>query len=89
MSVMVQIQSFTCQIDNQGRLLLPSQIRRSLSLNPGSEVVVTLREDRVSVQTPQQALRGIQERLAKRVPAGVSLADELIQERRREAAHED
>ena len=86
---MAEIESFTSRIDRQGRLLLPSQIRHKLSLGPGSEVIVTLKENQVSLQTPRQALRAIQQRLAKLVPQGVSLADELIQERRREAAHED
>ncbi len=86
---MEHLQSFTCKIDNQGRLLLPSQIRQILSMNPGSEVIVTLGGNRISVQTPQHALRAIQQRLAELVPPEISLADELIQDRRKEAAHED
>lgn len=54
----------------------------------GIEVVLTLGEGEIRVVTTRQAVRRAQELVRRYVPVGVSLSEELIRERREEAAHE-
>jgi len=72
-----------------GRLILPVEYRRTLNINPGDSVVIELDGDELRVRSRDAGLRRIQERLRKYIPEGVSLADELIVDRRAEAAREE
>ena len=72
-----------------GRLILPVEYRRTLNINPGDSVVIELDGDELRVRSRDAGLRRIQERLRKYIPEGVSLADELIADRRAEAAREE
>lgn len=69
-------------------MVLPAPIRKSLGLKPGDQLVVEV-EDRSIRLTPRAALagrdRGAFARLAR---PGRLLSDELIAERRAEAARE-
>jgi len=76
------------KLDRTGRLLIPSQFRKEMDLNGGSEVIVALDKGELRVYTRDLAIRRIQEYLRKIVPPGVSLVDELIAERREEARRE-
>lgn len=71
-----------------GRLVLPHRFRKSLGVKPGDEVVAVLEEGRVVIMSREQAWKSAQEIVRRYVPKGLSLADELIAERRREAARE-
>lgn len=71
-----------------GRLVLPQRFCKSLGVKPGDEVVAVLEEGRVVIMSREQAWKSAQEIVRRYVPKGVSLADELIAERRREAARE-
>lgn len=75
------------RLGRQGRLVLPAEVRQRLGLHEGQ--VLLLREDdgRIVLETREGALRRLREPFAS-IPAGVSLAEELIAERRREAAAE-
>jgi AbrB family looped-hinge helix DNA binding protein len=72
-----------------GRVLLPAKIRRQLSIGAGSELVMTVEAGKIALQTRERALRDVQDRIAQLVPPGVSLAGELIRERRQEVERED
>ncbi len=76
------------RLDKTGRLLIPSQFRKEMDLNGGSEVIVALENGELRVYTRDLAIRRIQEYLRKIVPPGVSLVDELIAERQEEARRE-
>jgi AbrB family looped-hinge helix DNA binding protein len=70
-----------------GRLVIPAEFRRSLGLVPGAVVVISETEDGdLRVSTPAAGLRRAQELVGRYVQPGDSLADELLAERRREAA---
>jgi bifunctional DNA-binding transcriptional regulator/antitoxin component of YhaV-PrlF toxin-antitoxin module len=68
--------------------VLPAEYRRALGIQVGDEVVLRLEGETVRVLTRRQAIREAQEIVRRYVPADRSLADELIEERRREAASE-
>lgn len=79
---------FTTQVDSQGRILIPASVRKTLSIRPGADLLLSVRGTTLSVETREQRLKAIQKRLAALKPKGVDVADELIRERRREAARE-
>lgn len=75
------------QVGAQGRLVIPARLRRSLNLQPGDRLIAR----RVGKSLVLERREAIEDRLRGRfrhVPADVSLADELIAERREEAARE-
>ncbi len=71
-----------------GRLVIPARYRQALGLRDGDEVIVWLDGEELRILTPGQALRRAQVLLRRYVPAERSLADEIIDERRREARRE-
>ncbi len=75
------------RVNAQGRIVLPAEFRRALGILPGSEVVVSLEDDRLVIETPAGLLAAIQ-RAALAVRPSASWVDELIAERRAEARRE-
>lgn len=77
------------KVEQGGRIVIPAAFRQCLGIKPGDTVLVTLEEpDTISIRSYRGAVRRIQELVRQYVPADRSLADELIQERRAEAARE-
>lgn len=76
----------TTTLDEKGRLILPDEVRRTLGLEAGDQVIIVLDEEGVHLSTSRkEALRRAQDLVRKYVPEGRSLSDELIEERRRES----
>lgn len=71
-----------------GRIVIPADVRKQLGMDVGDEVCLGIAEDVLTVQTRRAALRRLQDKLRKKLPKGVSLVDELIAERRKEAENE-
>ena len=71
-----------------GRVVIPADYRRALDIGPGDEVILTLEDGAVKIQTPRQAVRRAQALVRRYVPLGRSLAGELIRERRKESIDE-
>lgn len=72
-----------------GRIVIPAPIRRALGIGEGDLVQLTIEGDEIRLVSKDVAIRRVQEMVAKYVPEGVSLVDELIEERRREAEREE
>ena len=70
-----------------GRLGLPTEFREALRVKVGDELILSLKDDEIHVFTRRAAIKRAQGML-KHIAPGRSLADELIQERRAEAARE-
>lgn len=77
------------KVDSQGRVLIPADIREKMRLEPGKQVSMYLDEDGLHIVSSHFAWQRIKRLVAETVPEGVSLADELIADRRAEAARED
>ena len=75
-------------IDKGGRVVIPAEYRRALGLCPGDTVIVRLVDSEIQIFTPAQGIKRAQEVVRRWVPEGRSLSDELIAERRAEAARE-
>ena len=75
-------------VDDAGRIVVPARFRKSLGLEPGDPVTVTLEGDVLRVRTIQATLEKARAIMRKKNPKKRSLVDELIAERRAEAAKE-
>ena len=83
---MASSQSELC-VGEQGRIVIPVEIRRALSIEIGSTLVARIEKDTLILEKRDAVLQRLQSRF-KNIPARVSLADELIAERRAESADE-
>jgi AbrB family looped-hinge helix DNA binding protein len=75
----------TLVLGQQGRLVIPAEVRTSLGLAPGDQLHLHVDRGRLVLERQQDAvaeLRG----LASSVPGARSLVDELLAERRVAAA---
>lgn len=79
---------FHLKIDGSGRIVLPAEVRSRFRMAEGDTVTLVETEGQLQIRTRQAALARMQEYFAKLVPPDVSLVDELLQERREEAARE-
>lgn len=71
-----------------GRVVIPAEIRQSLGIKEGDIVLFEERDGEVMLTTRKARLARARALVRKYVPEDVSLADELIAERRAEATHE-
>ncbi|MDF0544998.1 AbrB/MazE/SpoVT family DNA-binding domain-containing protein [Sphingobium sp. H39-3-25] len=71
-----------------GRIALPADIRRSLGLQNGDTVLFEVNGDEVRIRPARSALRRVQERLREFAPKEGLVSEELIAERRAEAARD-
>ena len=71
-----------------GRIVIPAAIRKELGLAVGDEVLLRLEEGELRLSSRRQALEKLQRRVRALTKGKRSLAEELIAERRREAAGE-
>jgi AbrB family looped-hinge helix DNA binding protein len=71
-----------------GRVVIPAEFRRALDIKVGDEVIIELGEGQLTLMTTQHAIRRAQEVVRRYIPEGRGLVDELISERRAEAARE-
>jgi len=78
----------TVTVGPQGRLVIPSDIRREMGIGPGDVLLALVEGQRLVLEKREAVLRRLLQRF-ERVPAEVSLADELIAERRSEGGHEE
>jgi AbrB family looped-hinge helix DNA binding protein len=76
------------RIASGGRIVIPAKLRKELGLRAGDRVILDIDQGELRVRSFDVAIRRAQELVAEYVPDGVSLADELIRERREEAARE-
>lgn len=79
---------FRLRVNENGRVVLPVAFRRALDIRPGDQVLARLEGDEVRITTVRHRLERAQRHVRQFVKPGVSLADELIAERREAARHE-
>ena len=69
-----------------GRLVIPAEYRKTLGIKPGDEVILVLEDGEVRLFTLQRAIQRAQALVRRYVHKERSLAEELLRERREEAA---
>jgi AbrB family looped-hinge helix DNA binding protein len=73
-----------------GRVVIPAEYRKALGVEVGDHVVIELKGDELRLRSRQAAIKKVQAMVRKHIPdESRSLADELIAERRQEAAREE
>ena len=71
-----------------GRLQLPAELRRELSLADGDTVLMEVVDGELHIRPLRDAVARVQARLRQFVPADLSLSEELIADRRAAAERE-
>lgn len=79
---------YRAKLNEEGRLVIPAACRKQLGLAAGQEVLLQVSGQGLLVYTPDQAVKRLQDWVACHVPPGSSLVNNLIAERRTEAAKE-
>jgi AbrB family looped-hinge helix DNA binding protein len=77
------------KVSDGGRVVIPAEIRQSMGLKEGDMVLWELRDGVATLTTRLAQLRQAQALVRQHVPEGVSLADELMAERRAENARDE
>ena len=72
-----------------GRVVIPAEFRRALGIQVGDELIVRLEKGEIRLLTLDRAIAQAQEAVRRYVPAGTSLVEELLADRREEAAREE
>jgi len=78
---MVKSRSSEVQIGAQGRLVIPSTLRKSLKLKAGDKLIARQVGECLILERREVIAKQLQDRFSH-IPDTVSLADELISERR-------
>lgn len=68
--------------------MIPVEMRAALGINPGDKLFLELGDCTLHLRTLRGAIKHVQEIARPHLPVDRSLADELIAERRAEAARE-
>ena len=71
-----------------GRVVIPAALREAMEVEEGDAILAWVEEGELHLLSPRVGARQAQAMLSGLVPEGVSLADELIADRRREAEAE-
>ena len=77
------------KMSDGGRVVIPAEIRQSMGLKEGDTVLWELRGGEAVLTTRLAQMREAQAMVRQYLPAGVSLVDELIADRRAENAQDE
>jgi AbrB family looped-hinge helix DNA binding protein len=77
------------RVDSAGRVVVPSELRQRLGIEPGHDLILSVDAQGIRLQTFDQAVQAVQKAFAPYRVAGVSVVDELIREREEEARWEN
>ena len=76
------------RVDQQGRILIPADLRHQLGLAPGETLSMWVEDGSLRIMTLKQAIRRAQEIVHRYTGGRPGLVDEFLAERRREAERE-
>ncbi len=76
------------RLSANGRIVIPAAIREELGIRPGDPVLMEVEGGVLRIESYPTRIAQIQRELAHFIVPGVSMADELIAERREEARRE-
>jgi AbrB family looped-hinge helix DNA binding protein len=71
------------RVNDSGRVLIPASFRKALGINIGDEVALRIQDGELRIMTLKRRLKRAQSLVRKHVKPRISLADELIAERRK------
>lgn len=80
--------TFHVTIGKSGRIVLPAELRRATGIGVGDTVILRADDHAIRIVRPVDALAEIQAAVRQVIPPHRQLSQELIAERRAEAARE-
>ena len=83
------VESHQLHIAEDGRLVIPAAMRSAMLIDESGYLTARVVEGELRVFAPKAAVRKLQRMMREKVPAGVSVVDDLIAERRAEARREE
>lgn len=82
--------TYSAKVIAGGKIVIPAELRRELGLNTGDTVVIEREDGKLVLKSYLQVVREVQAAVRERaIPYEGSIVDELIAERRQEAAREE
>jgi AbrB family looped-hinge helix DNA binding protein len=76
------------RMGSEGQIAIPAQIREALGLKTGDTLFASMEDGEIHLLTIPAAVRKAQALVRQYVPEGVSLVDDLLEDRRREVERE-
>lgn len=76
------------KLNENGRVVIPSEMRSALGIEPGDELVMRIEDDELRITTLKRRIERAQNQVAKLKSRRGPLVDELIAMRREAARHE-
>lgn len=76
------------KVTQGGRIVIPAEMRKQLGIEIGEEVNLSLEEDSMRISTGKLALKRIRQTAQTVANKNISVVDELIADRRKEAENE-
>jgi AbrB family looped-hinge helix DNA binding protein len=83
-----EIKQAKMRISPNGRIVIPAAIRQQLGVKPGDPILMDVEDGVLRLESYPSRIARIQREMAQYITPGVSMADELIAERRAEARRE-
>ncbi len=80
---------WNCRIDTSGRIVIPQPVRAAKSLHAGDEISIVKVGDEFVMRTADETLEELLAAFRSKIPPGVSLVDELLEQRKAEAEREE
>lgn len=72
-------------VDTAGRIVIPVRMRQEMGIESGSELVMALENGVLTLVSKKSARQGARAAVKRLVPAGVSLSEQLMADRRQDA----
>jgi bifunctional DNA-binding transcriptional regulator/antitoxin component of YhaV-PrlF toxin-antitoxin module len=82
------MEHFRVQVASNGRMVLPMSLRQQLHVERGGLLIIRTDEDRLVLESVDDAVRRAQALVRQYAPHAENVANELLAERRADAAHE-
>ncbi len=76
------------QLGPGGRIVIPAVYRKAMQVKEGDRVMASVVDGELRLITPIMSVRKVQKMVRETIPGDDSLADSLIEDRRREYARE-
>ena len=76
------------KVNENGRVVIPAAFRKALGIDAGGEVILSIDDDGLRITTMKHNIERAKRHARKYLKPGVSLVDELIEERRQAAKRE-
>ena len=85
---MCHMATYEANMNDQGRVVIPAPIRKELGFKGPVKLLFHLKDGELTVETVEGAVSRVQEMVAAHSTSDESAVDDLIAERRAEAARE-